>query len=629
MSLLFQSFRLGTLELPNRLVMPPIATMLAERGGRVSKRLIDYYARRAEGGAGLIAVEILSVDPVQVTSPHQLKISDDSFIPGLAELVRAVKARGARVAAQLHHPGRQTSSRATGGVQPVAPSAIPCPLIREMPRELTKEEIAEIIERFAQGARRAREAGFDAVEFHGAHGYLICQFLSPFSNKRTDEYGGDVERRARFALEIVKRTRELVGRDYPIIFRISAEESVPGGLTLDETRAIARMLEEAGVDCLSVSAGNYGAMDRMVQPILHPVGCLVPLAAEIKKAVKIPVIAVGRINDARFAERVLREGKADLIAMGRPLLADPDLPRKSQEGRYGEVRKCIACNICMDLIFRRPPIACLMNPEVGKEGETETPAEVLKKVLILGAGPAGLEAARVAHLRGHKVTLWEQAPELGGRWSWLIKPYIKDRLKELQRLGVRVELGKEITPEAVAAAGPDVVLATVPASPVIPDIPGIKGDNVLLADDVLEGRKEVTGKVVVLGGGNIGCEVAMHLVRKGVEVSLVEHGVRLGSGIEPITRRVVLEELRRYGVRLFPGHQASEIKGNEVIIRPAEGEGVKLEVTYVILALGSRPDEAQLEKFKGDYELIPIPFCERPQDAFSAGQEGIAAARRI
>jgi len=628
MSLLFQPFKLGTVELPNRIVMPPMGTMLAERGGAVSRRLIAYYARRAEGGAGLIIVEICAVDPVQVTSPHQLKISDDSFIPGLAELVRAVKERGARVAAQIHHPGRQTSSRATG-VQPVAPSPIPCPLIREMPRELTREEIAEIIERFAQGARRAREAGFDAVEFHGAHGYLICQFLSPFSNKRTDEYGGDVERRARFALEIVRRTREVVGPDYPLIFRLSAEEPVPGGLTLEETRAIARMLEEAGVDCISVSAGNYAVMERVVQPMLLPLGYLVPLAAEIKKAVRVPVITAGRINDARFAERVLRDGKADLIAMGRPLLADPDLPRKSREGRYGEVRKCIACNTCMDLVFRRPPIACLMNPEVGREEEMETPAPVSRKVLVLGAGPAGLEAARVARLRGHEVTLWEEAPEPGGRWSWLISPYIKDRLKELRRLGVRVELGREAAPEAIASFRPDAVIATMPSSPVVPDIPGIEGENVLRADDVVEGRKEVSGKAVILGGGNIGCETALYLARRGVEVSLVEAGVRLGSGVEPLTRKLVIEELRRHGVKLFPGHQAVAIGKNSLRLKPPEGEEIELEASCVILALGSRPDEARAERLKGDYELITVPFCEQPQSAYLVGREGMAAARRI
>lgn len=326
---LFEATSIGTLPLKNRLVMPPMNSRTANTDGTVSQRTIDYYTRRARGGVGLVVVEIVAVDPVYVVSPTQLRLSDDRFIPGLERLARAIKESGARAGVQLHHPGRQAPSSVTGA-QPVAPSPIPSRGNQEVPRELSVGEIETLVTRFAEAARRAKDAGFDAIELHGAHGYLLCQFLSPYSNRRQDGYGGDTQRRARFPLEVVRGVRSRLGQDFPIIFRLSAEEHVEGGLTLEEGGLIARMLEAAGVNAISVSAGTDGAMEWAVQPMLLPKGCLVPSAAAIKRGVDLPVIAVGRLGDPELAEEVLQQGPGGLDSHG-PTPARR--PRPAAQGR--------------------------------------------------------------------------------------------------------------------------------------------------------------------------------------------------------------------------------------------------------------------------------------------------------
>ncbi|MDP6346856.1 MAG: NADH:flavin oxidoreductase, partial [Dehalococcoidia bacterium] len=362
---LFEPIDIGTLHLKNRLVMPPMNSRMGDPGGVVSQRTVDYYARRAQGGVGFIIVEIGAVDPVQIVSPTQLQLSDDRFIPGMARLAQAIKDNGARSAIQIHHPGRQAPASVTG-TPAVAPSTLSSRRSGETPKELSPSEIEGLVGLFAQAARRAKDAGFEAVEIHGAHGYLLCQFLSPYSNHRDDDYGGDAARRARFPLQVIEAVRNEVGRDFPIIFRFSASEFTQGGLTIEDGKAIARLVEEAGVDCLSISAGTDASLEWAVQPVLLPVGCLLPLAEAVRQEAYVPVIAVGRINHPSIAEAALQEGKADLIALGRPLLADPDYPRKAQEGRWDEIRKCIACNSCRrDPWPRELPICCLLNPETG------------------------------------------------------------------------------------------------------------------------------------------------------------------------------------------------------------------------------------------------------------------------
>jgi len=314
---------------------------------------------------------------------------------------------GVKVAIQLGHAGREASPQMVK--QQVAPSAIPCKATGGMPRELTMVEVEDLVKKFVEGARRAKMAGFDAVEIHGAHGYLINSFMSPYTNKRIDKYGGSFEGRMRFPLEIIEGIRKVVGEDFPIIFRLSGDEFVDGGLTIEDTKKIAKVLEDTSVNAIDVSAGIYESIDMLIQPMYYERGCIVYLAEKIKKSVNIPVITVGRINDPILAEKVLQEGKADFVAIGRGLIADPEFAKKTREGRLNEIRKCIACNYCISRILGRRRLACTVNPEVGKEREYKIRrVEKPKKVLVVGGGPAGMEAARIAALRGHKVTLCEK-----------------------------------------------------------------------------------------------------------------------------------------------------------------------------------------------------------------------------
>lgn len=488
-----------------------------------------------------------------------------------------------------------------------------------------------MVREFAQAARRARQAGFDAVEIHGAHGYLVSLFLSPYTNWRQDEYGGDIERRARLSLDIVAAVRQEVGKDYPIIFRISADEFVEGGLTLKETRVISRWLEEAGVDCLSVSGGTEGTMAWCVPCMLVPRGHMVPLAAAIKEVVSIPVMTVGRINTAAMAEDILEKGKADLICLGRPLMADPDWPRKVKEGKEGEIRKCIYCNSC----HRDPPpegypMMCIVNPEIGREFESETATPQSKKVLIIGGGPAGLEAARVARLRGHQVALWEEAPQLGGRWSWLIKGYITEAVKVLKKLGVEVELGKVVTPQMVATMKPDAVLVTPRAISPQSSIMVAEGENVFWSDDVLDGNQKVSGKVVVIGSGNVGCEVAYSLSHQGVTVTVIGDESMVGYGLNSMIAAVLVEQLRQRGVEFRTGVSVSGIQEGRVLYRDSQGHGAVIEADAFIIAQPAQTTTQLIEDLeKMGPEVYALPYCDQPGFARRAIRMGASVARQI
>ena len=625
---LFEPLRIAGMEVANRIVMPPMVTDLANTDGTASPELIAYYRRRAEGGVGMVEVEATTVDYRHRLSRRQLAIDDDRLLPGLRALAQAIKGAGARAAIQLHHPGRQEpASLATE--PPVAPSAIPLglPDYSVPPRELTGADIEELVARHARAALRAKKAGFDAVELHGAHGYLLCQFLSPLSNHRTDRYGGSPQGRARFVLEVLEAVRGQVGRDFPIFLRLSAQEFVDGGITLEDTRAYAGMAQEAGVDLISISAGNRLSSQWSTQPVFMPQGVLVPLAADIKRGLRIPVLVAGRINDPALAESILQQGKADLIAMGRALLADPDLPRKAREGSQDQVVRCIACMTCSQ---ERPRtgICCLLNPETGKETRVLTPAPAARRVVVVGGGPAGLEAARVARLQGHRVTLWEE-DKFGGRWSWLIRAYLSQQLHALKAMGVRVVEGKALTRQALARFQPHTVIVSPARKPLIPQLPGVPGEGVLLADEVLEGSSEVGRRVAVLGGGNAGCEVAHFLSARGVAVTLIESGPRLGGGLEVRTATVMPEELAKRGVQVRLQCQPRSFQDHRLILATPRGQE-DLPVDTVVIALGYEPDPGRLALVKGGkWRVLTIPDCTSPAQAYQAAQTGAAAAGQL
>ena len=627
---LFEKTNLGTMELKNRIVCPAMNSRLGENGGYVSQRMVNHYARRAEGGVGLIFVADGGVDTFHVNSFTQIRISDDSYIPGLAWLNRAMQDKGAKTCLQLSHAGWRTS-RMWGLVQTVGPTALTSRDLGEPTRALTTAEVKLVVKQFAQAARRAKQAGWDSVEVLGGHGYLLGTFLSPYTNWRQDEYGGDIKRRARFALEIITAIRQEVGKDYPIIFRISADEFVEGGLTIKETRLMSRWLEEAGVDCISASGATEGNRAWGVPCMLVPRGHMVPLAAAIKEDVSVPVIAVGRINTPAMAESILEQGKADLIALGRPLMADPDWPRKVMEGRENEIRKCIYCNSCDRIPSPSGlPIICLVNPEIGREYQTEVAALKAKKVLIIGGGPAGLEAARVACLRGHKVTLWDEASQLGGRWSWLIQGYITEAVKVLKNLGVKLELGKSVTTQMVTAMQPDVVLVTPQAAPPELSITVGEGENVVWADEVLDGKRQLSGKVAVIGSGNVGCEVAYFLNRQGVTVTVIGDAEKVGYGLDPGTAIVLAAQLKQQGVEFRTGCNVRGIQEGRVLYQDSQGHGWVMEADAFVLTQPAQPTTELVEKLeKLGLEVCLLPYCDQPGFVIRAVRLGASLARQV
>lgn len=639
---LLEPIKIGKLELRNRIVMPPMSTRFATPDGVVTRRMVDYYVERAKGGVGLIIVEYAYIDTEASRGGFcQLGVYSDDLIAGLNWLAEAVKAHGSKIALQICHSGRQTTPAITGR-QPVAPSAIPYKRLGGAhtltPRELTTEEIEGIIESFGEAARRAKVAGFDAVELHGAHGYLLGQFLSSYTNKRTDKYGGDPEGRSTFALEVVKRVRKKVGTDFLIGYRMSADEYVNGGLTLKDTRKFAKMLGGSGVNYIHVSVGIHETICKTIQPMYLPRGYNVHLAEGIKHAVNIPVVAVGSI-DPELGENILEEGKADLVAMGRGLIADPELPKKLVEGRMENIRPCIReIDGCLGRIREGKMMSCAVNPAVGKEEEYRLrPAEKGKKVVVVGGGAAGLEAAIVARLRGHDVTLYEKEDKLGGHLVEASVPQFKDDLRglmrfyfaQLKKTGVKVQLKTEVTPELIMEVEPDVLILAVGSIPIISDIPGVTKPAVVTAIDVLLGKTEVGEEVAVVGGGLIGCETALYLAtEKGKTVTILEMLDEIAIEVEPTVAKVILlKKLTEANVRVLTGIKLDKITDEGIIGIDKEGKGHTVKADNVVLALGLKPREEVVRALKG---LVPETYavgdCVEPRKIMDAIHEGFRVA---
>lgn len=568
----------------------------------------------------------------------QLIIDDDRFVRGLAELVHVVKEQGAKIAIQLHHAGSEAMSSITG-VQPVAPSPIPSS-DREMPRELTTEEVSELVLRFATAAQRADSAGFDGVEIHGAHGYLVAQFLSSFFNKRSDVYGGGIERRAMLLIEIIQRTKELVGREYPVWCRMNGREfGAQAGLSSEEAQKVAQMVENAGADAINVSVMAYGVSPRTAPPMAQPPGNLVRFAEAIKSVVAIPVIAVGRM-DAATAETVVEEGRADLIAIGRALIADPELPNKAASGKLDDIRPCIGCQTCLDCITTwHEPVRCVVNPAVGKERECAVQrADRPKKVFVVGGGPAGMEAARVSALRGHNVVLYDRGQRLGGQLLLASTPPYKEVLEtfadyqrtQLSRAGVKVELGQEVRRALVEEAKPDAVILATGMRLLVPQIPGVDRSNVASALDVLAGKVAVGNKVTVIGAEVVGCETAEFLADKGKKVTLMRRGEDMATKLNPSSREHLIARLEAKGVTRLTGVQYQEITDQGVIITTRQGESQTVEADTIVLAAGSLPDTELYEALKGKVpELYLVGDCVEPRNIMSAVADGYLAALKI
>ena len=635
---LLSPIKIKSLELVNRVVMPPMGTNLGNQDGTVSEANLAYIRRRARGGAGLIITEISSVHPSGSAIGNELGAYDDRFIFGLKKIADAVHAAGSKVALQLHHAGRESLYLLQEG-KALAPSAIRSLVFGLTPREITREEIQEIIAAFGAAARRGIEAGFDAVEVHGAHGYLLTQFLSSLSNKRDDEYGGSLINRSRFMVEVLQEVRKTVGPDFPISLRISVEECIGNGYTFEDIRPILPNLVKAGADILHASLGTHGSPGGITSaPPEYPPGFNVWRAKKLKEAAGVPVIAVGRFSDPSLANEVIARGEADLVAFGRQFLADPDFLIKAREGRPKDIRKCIACNQgCIErLILGEGKIRCALNPETGQETiYPQGPATVRRKVWIVGAGPGGLTAAYEAARLGHQVTLFEKEEETGGQLRFASQSPFKDHYgtwaswltSQVEKMGAIVRTGTEVTEGMISDGNPEVVVLASGGERIKPDIPGIDLPLVCNAWQVLGGEVPPGKHAVVIGGGLIGMETADYLCQKGTQVTLVE--VLKRSPVLKITSHgyMLHTRLKEAGCRLLFNTVLRKIEESSVTVLFEDREQILSPVDQVVIAVGLKPYDRLKEILQArKIRHFIIGDALQPRRILEATEEGARAA---
>jgi len=634
---LFSPFQIGNLELKNRIVMPPMATNFAAEDGFVNDRHIAYYIKRIQGGVGYITFEHTGVLKQGRAFPNMALIDSDHHIGPFKKLVEAVHTEGGKIVIQINHAGRNTSPSITG-FPIVAPSAIACPVRKEMPKELSYEEIQKIIEAFGAAALRVKEAGADGVEIHMAHGYLINQFLSPFSNKREDEYGGDADRRMRMALEVLRAVRNKVGVDFTVLCRLSADEYVEGGLRIDDSKEIAKALERNGADALHISACVTASGYLNHPPYYAEEGVFVHLAQGIKSVVGVPVIIVGRIRTPELANRILEENKADLIAMGRALIADPNLPTKALQGRTEEIIPCISCNRCI-LSIRRGALQCAVNPETGREGifklqKTDHP----KKVWIIGGGPAGMKAAEIAALRGHDVTLYEAQERLGGRFLLAAIPPKKQVLKEfvdylanrIGKLPLKIVLGKSFDPTQLKSGNPDTIIIATGAKPFFPPIDGIEDAQVISVDEALSEPIHLGDKILIVGGGGIGAELADHLSEDGKEVTLIEMREGIALDLVGHLQHFLNTRLKAKGVQILISTKAIRFEKKALWVEDSQGTKKLEGFDNIVIAMGSIPNDELVSSVKEKVsEVYVVGDASKPREVMEALLEGEELALKI
>lgn len=639
---LFEPGRIGKLLIKNRIVMAPMGIVgLIEPDGRISERVIDYYVARAKGGVGLIITGLclpnldIEFGPSKKhVIPFVPRIDSPDVMPLLRQLADSVHSHGAKIAIQLTAGfGRVFNPHLLTlmGLEGVGASAVPNVWDQKVvTRELTTGEVDAIVESFNSAAEIVKAAGIDAVELHGHEGYLMDQFMTSLWNKRKDKYGGDLDNRLRFSLEIIKNIKGKAGSDFPVIYSYAINHYLQGGRGVEESLEIAKRLERAGVDALHVDAGCYDHWYWPHPPIYQPPGCMVDMAEAAKRAVKIPIITVGRLGYAELADGVLKAGKADFVALGRALLADPEWPLKVKEGRLEDIRPCIGCHDgCLARIVTGASLSCTVNPATGNEKEfTITPSEKPRAVLVIGGGIAGMEAARVARLRGHQVTLYEKRDRLGGHLIEGSVPEFKRDVRllneyyvtQLRKLGVKIELRQAVTLELVNKMKPEVVIVATGSSSLVPDIPGIGKEKVVTAIDVLLGRKKAGERVVVAGGGLVGCETAVYLAQKGKRVTIVEALEEIISDVFEANKQYLFKMLAENGVSVLTNTNLVRISEYGAVVENKYHRfEAELKADTIILALGLKPETDLLKALQGTVkELYSVGDCEGPGKTIDA-----------
>ena len=610
--------KIGKITVPNRMVVTAAVTITCDENGYATENYCSYYEAKARGGWGLIITEDYAVDELGKSFTRVPGLWEDGQISSHAELTERVHKYNSVIFAQIFHCGRQTAPKNIGGQTPLAPSRIIDPKIGGTPRALTTAEVEELVTKFCNAAYRAKQAGFDGVEIHAGHGYLINEFFSLYTNKRIDKYGGNILNRCRFASEIVKGIKEKCGKDFPVGMRISADEYVPGGITIEDAKVIVSILEESGIDVVNVSAGVNASIERVAPPGVVEHAPYVDMAEQIKKVVNIPVIGLGRINDPFLAESILRSGKCDFIGMLRASMADPELPNKVKEGRYEDIVTCIGCLLgCSGMLAKGQSPCCIFNPSMARETELAIKeAEVKKNVIVVGGGVSGMEAAITAAQCGHKVTLIEKDNHIGGQFCAAAVPPGKGEITsfivwqhtQLKKQNVKVLMDTEATPELLDTLEPDVVIVATGAAPFIPPIPGADKPNVYTALQVLEGDI-VNGKTgVVIGGGMVGGETAYHLACHGKKITtLLEMQDEILIGLPNNPKVYLMRHLNESGIEILTKAAAKEILDDGIVIT-YDGEERKIDADFIVIAAGSKPNSKLMEQLK-----------DKPYSVYSVG----------